>query len=199
MYKDIISEWSKIHKVKTSNIDSLILNESERGNEFLGKLIEWTGYKNLELVYRGTRDGSGYSVFHNKCDNKGPTICLCKNEKGNIFGGYSSISWTSDNSYHSAYGSFLFTLLNIHNTAPTRYPNTQNQSYAVHHCPTYGPIFGNNHDLVIYNNYLNNNSSYSNLGAAYPDVLGKGNSIFSGDPNTNNFKLSEFEVFKLLN
>ena len=34
IYKDIISDWSKIHKVKTSNIDSLILNESEREMNF---------------------------------------------------------------------------------------------------------------------------------------------------------------------
>ena len=33
----------------------------------------------------------------------------------------------------------------------------------------------------------------------YQDNSGKGNSIFSGDNNTNNFKLKELEVFKLLN
>ena len=49
----------------------------------------------MELLYRGTRDGSGANIFHNKCDNQGPTITLCKNDRGNIFGGYSSISWAS--------------------------------------------------------------------------------------------------------
>ena len=133
IYKDIISNWTEIHKVKTGKIDSFILNKLEKGNEFIDKLIEWTGYKNMELLYRGTRDGSGSNIFHNKCDNKGPTICLCKNEKGNIFGGYSSISWTSDNNYHTANGSFLFTLTNIHGIAPTKFPNTQKYEYAVYH------------------------------------------------------------------
>ena len=132
LYKDIISNWSDIHKIKTKNfdMDSNILSEIEKGNEYLQKLYEWTGYKKMELLYRGTRDGSGKDIFHNKCDNQGPTICLCKNEKGNIFGGYASISWTTDNNYHAANGSFLFTLTNIHGTAPTKFPNTQNYNQA---------------------------------------------------------------------
>ena len=155
----------------------------------------------MELIYRGIRDGSDCQTFHNKCDNQGPTICLCKNEKDNIFGGYASISWTSDNSYHAANGSFLFTLTNIHGTAPTKYPNTQYYDSAVYHGSDYGPVFGGNYDLYICSNYLNNTSSYASLGYSYPDVLGKGNSIFSGDNNNNNnhFKLKELEVFKLLN
>ena len=153
----------------------------------------------MELLYRGTRDGSDSNIFHNKCDNQGPTICICQNEKGNIFGAYASISWTSDNRYHAANGSFLFTLTNIHNTAPTKYPNTQNYEHAVYHGNDRGPCFGGNHDLGIHDNYLNNTNSYCRLGHSYPDVLGKGNSVFSGDVNNSNFKLKELEVFKLFN
>ena len=153
----------------------------------------------MELLYRGTRDGDGSNIFHNKCDNQGPTIVLCKNEKENIFGGYSSISWTSNSSYYAANGSFIFTLSNIHGTAPTKYPNSRNYDYAVYHYSDYGPTFGNGHSLYISNNYLNNNSSYCYLEYAYPDVLGKGFSIFTGDINNHNFKLKELEVFKLIN
>ena len=202
-FKDQQSEYSEIKKIKTANfntnIDSVILNETERKNEFLEKLYEWTGYNNMILIYRGTRDGCGANIFHNKCDNQGPNICLCKNEKDNIFGGYSSISWTSNGGYKPANGNFLFTLTNIHNTSPTKYPNTKNQDKAVYNHPNYGPIFGNGHDLGIYDNYLNNKNSWASLGGAYPDILGKGNSIFSGDLNSEYFKLKEFEVFKLLN
>ena len=202
IYQDIISHWTEIQKIKTKNfdIDSNILSELERGNDFLQKLYEWTGYRKMELIYRGTRDGSGANIFHNKCDNQGPTICLCKNEKGNIFGGYASISWTSNNgNYFTANGSFLFTLMNIHGIGPTKFPNTKNYNYAVYHNPNYGPTFGNGHDLYISDNYLNNTNSQSYLGYAYQDVLGKGASIFTGDVNSNVFKLKELEVFKLLN
>ena len=110
VYKGI-SFRTDIYKIKTKNfeIDSKILSESEKGNEFLQKLYEWTGYEKMELLYRGTRDGSEANIFHNKCDNQGPTICLCKNEKGNIFGGYSSVSWTSDD--HMNMQKILFYLL----------------------------------------------------------------------------------------
>ena len=146
----------------------------------------------MELLYRGTRDDSGSQTFHNKCDNQGPTLIWCKNEKDNIFGGYASISWTADNgNYHAANGSFLFTLTNIHGTAPTKYPNTRNCEKAVYHNSDRGPTFGNGHDLKIDNNYLNNNSSYVYLGNAYPDVLGKGNSIFTGDNNNNKQKFKK--------
>ena len=190
-----------IHSTRIFKIDSNILNNVEKVDEYLKKLYEWTGYKKMELIYRGTRDGSESKTFHNKCDNQGPTIILCKNEKDNIFGGYASISWTTDNNFHAANGSFLFTLTNIHGTAPTKYPNTQNYDCAVYHSSGCGPTFGGNQDLYIRNNYLNNGSSFVILGYSYPDVLGKGNSIFTGDNNNNNinFKLKELEVFKLLN
>ena len=199
VYDDLISECSKLKQVKTYELESKILNESGKGKEFLEKIYEWTGYKKVELLYRGTRDGSGADIFHNKCDNKGQFICLCKNEKENIFGAYSSTSWTSDNNYHSMYDSFLFTLTNIYNTNPTKFPISANQNNAAYHYYNYGPTFGGNHDLYISSNYLNNNSSYASLGNTYSDVLGRGNSIFSGDNNTNNFKLKELEVLKITN
>ena len=153
----------------------------------------------MKLLYRGTRDGSEANTFHNKCNNQGPTIVLCKNEKNNIFGGYASTDWTSNGNYNYANGSFLFTLTNIHGTEPTKYPNTNNYNYAVYHNNSYGPTFGNGHDLYISDNYLNNNSSYAGLCNSFQDVLGRGNSIFSGDNQTNQFKLKEMEVFKLFN
>ena len=151
----------------------------------------------MELIYRGTRDGSDCNSFHNKCDNQGPTIVLCQNEKGNIFGGYASISWTSDNQYHKADESFIFTLTNMHGTVPTRYLDKNYPQYAVYHGNDRGPSFGGAHDIGICNNFLDSNNSYSAIGFSYQDVLGKGNSIFSGDAYSGNFKLKELEVFKL--
>ena len=69
-FKDLQSEYSEIKKIKianfNTNIDSVILNETERKNEFLEKLYEWTGYNNMILIYRGTRDGYGANIFHNE-------------------------------------------------------------------------------------------------------------------------------------
>ena len=118
IYNNIISNWTKIEKIKTKDFDSLILNESKRENEFLEKLYEWSGYKKMDLIFRGSRDGMTSNAFHNKCDNQGPTICLFKNNTGYIFGGFTSISWGIDGNYHSDSNSFLFTLTNSLGKSP---------------------------------------------------------------------------------
>ena len=201
-YNNLIESKSEIYKIKTlnidTNIDSNILNESKRENEYINKLYEWTGCKGMELIYRGTRDGMTNTVFHNKCDNKGETITLIKNEKGNIFGGYASISWTSASGiFYSAPESFLFTLSNIYNTEPTKFPSKNDQK-EVRHMSNYGPIFGGGNDLGVYGDILSSNS-WSCFPYTYQDVLGKGKSIFTGDSNNSNqkFKIKEIEVFKI--
>jgi len=195
-YNDLVESKSDIYKIKTlDRIDSNILNES-RGNEFINKLYEWIGYKKMELIYRGTRDGMTSNSFHNKCDNKGESITLIKNEKGNIFGGYASIPWTSANgSYYSAPESFIFTLSNIYNTEPTKFPSINDQN-EVYHYSGYGPIFGGGCDLAVNGDILNS-GGWSCFPHTYQDVLGKGKSIFSGDSNNISFKVMEIEVFKL--
>ena len=151
----------------------------------------------MELIYRASKDGGTSNDFHNKCDNKGQTICLFKNEKGNIFGGYASISWDKNGGYRSAPDSFIFTLTNIHNTQPTKFPNS-NQNYSLYFNNSYGQNFGAGHDICIYSDFMNSNEHYSNFPHSYQDSLGKGYSIFSGQQNNKKFKLKELEVFKLL-
>ena len=193
IYNDINSIWSEIKKVKTNEFDSLILKESNRVNEFIRKIYEWSGCNNMKLLYRGTRDGMEVNYFHNKCNNQGPTISLFKNDKGYIFGGYASIDWTSYNNYKSAPDCFIFTLTNIHGTEPTKFPNS-NTSCSIYDNSSYGPTFGNGHDI-----YTNKNDSYANFPCGYQDIFGKGKSIFTGDLNNSNqyFNLKEIEVFKI--
>jgi len=193
LYNNINSVWSEIKKVKTNIIDSLILKESKREDEFLDKIFEWTRGKKLELLFRGTRDGMSNDTFHNKCSNKGPTISLIKNEKGYIFGGYASVDWTNDNSgYASAPGSFIFTLINMYEIAPTKFPNS-NSNYSLQNASNYGPIFGGCDIAISFP------SSHSiSFPCFYGDTLGKGKSIFTGDNNNSNFNLKEIEVFKLI-
>ena len=183
---------------KTVEFDSLILLNSQKCDEFSKKLIEWTGYKNMELLYRGTRDGMSSNEFHNKCNSKSPNLCLLKCTKGFIFGGYTPISWSGSGNYKSNSSSFLFTLTNIHNTDPMKFPNT-NSIYSIYDCSSYGPTFGGGYDITIFYNGNNNSYNYSNFPHSYQDSLGKGKSIFSGDLNNSRFTLEEIEVFRLFN
>ena len=114
-------------------------------------------------LLRGTRDGMSADAFHNKCNNRGPTITLIKNEKGYIFGGYSAIEWNNYGNYKSASASFIFTLTNMYDIAPTKF-NNSDTSYSIYDASNYGPTFGGGHDIMVQfssGNYTNFPSSYS--------------------------------------
>ena len=196
LYNDLIGPWSKIYKIKTTNFDSIILKESKKENEYLQKIYEWCRYKDLDLIYRGTRDGTTSNIFHSKCDNQGPTICLYKNDKGNIFGGFSSISWTNNGEYHSAPESFIFTLTNIHNIPPTKFI-LKNIDSAVYHSIKEGPTFGTG-EIGISKDYKTT-ISWSYFPSSYQDSTGKGRSIITGnkDNKSHDLWIKEIEVFKL--
>ena len=198
IYNDIEGSWTDIHKIKI-DFDSIILKDVEKKREMYQKMLEWSGYKGMNLIYRGTKDGMTSNVFHNKCDNQGPTIVLYKSEKS-IFGGFCSISWVSDASYHKSPDSFIFTLINVHNTEPTKFPlKDNNDSDAIYGNSNYGPTFGSGHDISLDISDFLNNKIYTNFPYSYNDVLGKGRTIFDGNLNNKGgrFYIKEIEVFKL--
>ena len=201
IYEDLISEF--IFKSFDSfrlDIDSNILSESKRLDEFIEKIYEWCGYTNYELLYRGTRDGASSQTFHEKCDDKGPTICLYKNDKGNIFGGYSSISWKKDDGTQSAKDSFIFTLTNIFGIGPTKF-NDKGTGKNVQHAKDYVPSFGeHSSDISIFENFLEKDC-YSVFPEQYNDTTGKGKCLFTGSTNSEDkaIKMKEIEVFRVYN
>ena len=69
--------------------------------------------------------------------------------------------------------SFLFSLYNINGYAPVKV-NIKSSRYskAIYTCSSYGPSFGNGHDLYISNNAASNRNSYTNCDWSYPLPLG---------------------------
>ena len=192
---NLIGNWSEVIKFKTfDNFDSIILKESGRKEEFLSKIHEWIGNKNMTLLYRGTRDGSTSNVFHNKCDNQGPTLCLYKNDQDNIFGGYASIPWTNNGGGKPAPDTFIFTLSNIYNIPPTKF-NLKIDKNGVYHHPNEGPVFGNN--AIYIDKDFKGKSNISYFPDNFEDNTKKGNSIFTGKEKNSNLLIKEIEVFKL--
>ena len=147
--------------------------------------------------YRATRDGTTPQKFHDFCNNKGPIIILFKNEKGNVFGGYASISWLNSGEWKSAPDSFLFTLTNIHNTEPTHFLS-KNDNSELYFDISYGPYFGTGRDIGVVGDFTQTYYE-TRFPKTYIDKLGKGKSIFTGDPNNKNekFKMKEIEAFKI--
>ena len=75
------------------DIDSLILRDKEDLRFFKHKIL---GSAKSNLVYRGSRDGFLASNFHQNCDGVSNTIVLIQNENDRIFGGYTSVKWSSN-------------------------------------------------------------------------------------------------------
>ena len=198
-YNDLIGPWSKIENIKTFDIDSIdstILKKSKRKNEFFKIISKWSGYKNWMLIYRGTRDGSSSDIFHQKCGNQGPTICLYENSYGNIFGGFTSISWTSQGDYHIDKNCFIFTLTNNYNIEPTKFKIKPDIKQCVYHNIKEGPTFGGG-EIGISKDFRKD-ECWSYFPSSFEDTTNKGNSIFTANNKKNNFfTIKEIEVFKL--
>lgn len=193
-YNNVNSSWSESLKITTRNsIDSKILSNSSKKNEYLKKIYEWSEYKSMKLLYRGTKDGMFSKNFHEKCDDKGPTITLFRNDKGNIFGGYLPISWKSQGEYINEERCFIFTLSNIYNIQPTKFESLKNGK-DVYFNTGHGPCF---YDIWNYDDLINKTEAF--FGDHYKDTYGKGNSMFTGNKIEDGKKitLNEVEVFKL--
>ena len=202
-YHPITKGWSPIKKFKTLDYsESIILKESNKEKEFYEKLKEWIGFRKIELLFRGTREGNINKNFYTKCSKQGPTITLVKNEKGNIFGGYASKDWNNENKkiyQFSAPESFLFTLSNIYNSEPIKFPSNATgadiRNYGV-------PAFGWGPDLGICGDLTNQTGTGWSWfpSSSFNDILGKERTVFTGDIDKNNiyFKVKEIEVFKVI-
>ena len=91
---------------------------------------------------------------------------------------------------------FIFSLVNIYNVEPIKFPKNNNDNYAVYHGSHYGPAFGGGFDIASnYDKLLDN--AHSNFPYSYQDTSGKGKSIFTGNTNNNNLEHKEIEVFNL--
>lgn len=193
---DLCGEWSNIISFYTSQ--SKILGRTKKEKKFLKQIYEWTGLNKIELLYRRSEEEKSSKTFHDRCDNKGPTLCLYENTEGYIFGGYASISWTNQGQEHSAPDSFIFTLTNIYGLNPTKFQNTD-KSHSVYHSSDIGPCFFD--DIWIYEDMCNERDAYFSFPRGYQDVLGKGKSIFQSqsdiDKKSNYTHIQEIEVFKI--
>ena len=109
---ELIKTYGKLLKLRNLSIfnDSKIIGDKI---EYEINLINWINSKNqikAKLLYRKSRDGDTFEIFHQLCDNKGPTITLIRSSEGFIFGGYNPLSWDNHSNWKEDEQSFLFSL-----------------------------------------------------------------------------------------
>ena len=138
------SSWSEIKKIKTDFInDTIILNNEDKNKlyNFLNPVFKDKHFY-LNLLYRRGNDMS-YKTFHEKCDNKGHTVIICKS-KNDKFGGYTDINWESAEwKNKKKKGPFIFS---INRNKKFEYSNKNYNS--IHLYKNYGPDFY--YDFVFY-------------------------------------------------
>ena len=100
--------------------------------------------------------------------------------------------------WKQAAGSFVFSLRNKENLPPFKAPlKGQNTPYAIYTGNSYGPTFGNSHDIYISNDAASNTNSYTNFNSYYqaPSGVSSTSTILAG---TYQFQPSEVEVFHII-
>ena len=153
----------KILKEKIYDLEKRIssietINKKKEDNDDLKKII---GRKcNLQLLYQMKRDGNKCETFHEKVDNKGPTITLFKTQDGYQFGGYTSKSFNIGSFWIQDPDSFLFNFINLN-----KYPIKKKNLEAIflgdkyNYGPEFFDILNNSADIkkgsIRNKNYIN--------------------------------------------
>ena len=78
----------------------------------------------------------------------------------------------SGNKYQYDSKAFLFSLVNKPGWAPVKLPQIGRLSFSVGFQSSYGPTFGQGHDVYISNSASSNSNSYSDLGYTYSPPSG---------------------------
>ena len=131
-----ISEFS-IYKIDLiENFNSTIIKDNIDYNKYLKNWINPEKKIKAELLYRLTIDGNLSSKFHEKCDEKGPTITLFELEDENKVGIYTPLNWDSKSKWKQDMNSFLFNL-----NKQKKYKKVKNQ-FSIFCKDNYGPSAG---------------------------------------------------------
>jgi len=192
------SGWGDWSVAVTFGTKRLVVNSKILKPREKNKLVKWLPAKDRKrkwkLLFRGSKHGFTGAQFHAKCDNKGaPTICVIESTMNHVFGGYTTVPWTSSNNYASDSNSWIYLVRAGKSVTPKsgKWKVTQTQ-YSVYHNASYGPSFGGGYDFYLANACNTNTSSYANAGHSY--ACPKNNTLLAGQYN---FMVKDFEVFVL--
>ncbi|XP_069110335.1 interferon-induced protein 44-like isoform X1 [Argopecten irradians] len=113
--------------------------------EFIGE-----SSKCFTKLYSAKENGFDAGVFHQKCDNRGPTLTVISDTEGHVYGGYTSVSWQSA-FIPQVYDrdAFLFYRDNGSVQNMEKFSVRKCES-AIAYDQTSGPIFGSEPDLGVF-------------------------------------------------
>ncbi len=198
----IISLENKIEKLESKKDNNLygtsgkILQKEEEIKE-LFSFISNGRERQFKLLYSATLNKNKKEDFHEKCDNQGSTVLLVETSNGRRFGGFTSLSWKSNNQWVNDPCACIFSFDN-HKKYKLLLPN-----YSYFGGSGYGPHFGAGDQLGFYNNGVNgpNGGSTGFLDSIHiPNFVAKTYDIPSIEEITltNTYIMNKFEVYQVI-
>ena len=190
---DLIKNIGEIEEDKIIMEKSSILNDDIKKQNIIFKWIkEKINKKSIkfELIFKMSENGSESKEFHKYCDNKGPTLTLIKTKKNNIFGGFTTLNWTSNSEsiFDKTNSTFIFSLNLL-----KKY-NMIDINRAAIMCGVEGPIFGD-WDIGLNKNMKRGeifaNSSCNFLSDNNLELIG-------GNGDSESFDTKELEIYKVI-
>ncbi|CAG8503388.1 8441_t:CDS:2 [Scutellospora calospora] len=141
----------------------------------------------FKLLIRGSRDGFTAADFHDKCDNKGPTLIILKvKDENEILGGYNPFSWESPSEIKFYYTQKSF-LCNLDVNKPENsILSRARQHESITSSKDYGPYFRG--DLCMSKNF-NTDCDCRCYRWYYEKSIRK---------SIENFSIEEYEVFQVI-
>ena len=169
-------------------------------DKFMDQLEQWIGKgpKKFDLLYSITRDGCSNTAFHQKCDNKGPTVTVLYNQQGSVYGGYTAVIWDQSGQWKNDATAFMFRLQYNKKSAANKFP-CKSPQHAIHAASTYGPFFGAGNDLQAFSGTINNSGGYfalnGNMNGMNTTYDNQG--VATNQINNGTMNVTELEVYKV--
>ena len=179
--------------IQNIGVDSKIIKNKDEIKFLLDRLkINFPNQNkiNFKLLYRATKDGDNNISFHNKVDNKNSTLSIIETSKGLKFGVFLEIPFKGTENSVRDDNCFIFRL------DLRKIYNGKKGEKKLNDCKQY-VLDLYNQPICIQNNFLTNNSSYTNP-KSYTEYNFLG---FSSDYELNNneqyFTVKEMETFQI--
>lgn len=177
-------------------LESKILTEPEIEG-FINLLFDKVPNENkkslsTKLLFRASEHNYISKQFHTHCDNKGPTVTIIQNEHNYVFGGYTSKSWFTADSYSKNVEdptAFLFGIRPKIKYIPFKQDKTTDTAIWI--SSNRGPMFGGGADIGISNRcHISREGGWAcshTFDYKTMDIVG--DRLF--------FKIKEYEVFSI--
>ena len=145
---------------------------------------------NFELIFKMSENGSNSSIFHQYCNDKGPTLTLILTTQEKKFGGFTPLNWKSEGGFinDSSKQTFIFSL-----NLGKKFELIDNEKSAIKFDSNNGPNFGNG-DIIIYQN-MTEGKTYANDKSTF--LKDNNLELIAEEGEQQSFNVKEIEVYRV--